>query len=314
MLNPSLVSPNKKCIMCKLNTIKYTCPRCQIKTCSLDCCLKHKKHFKCNGQRDRVSFKSLTDMNDLDLLSDYRLLEEINRRVEITKRDHFIKSGLNEQTRYQKLIQTKLKTEHQIQVLFLPKFSTKHKSNKMWMDKVTNEIYWHIECKFFINDEFYEWTTIRIPTSKTTLKQILLKFHSDLIKTHLYVDISSDNEKELSERLNELSSSELQSLREKNFFKDLNQLSVWIENFGIKRKGYGHYEEKSQHIDFKTDTIDKIFKDRTIIEYPTLFISLTDDTELMRNKLNKSERTDDISMKEEGELESEEEEEKKDKS
>ena len=93
----------KKCSICHQNSIKYTCPRCSIRTCSLSCCLEHKKTLNCNGQRDKTLFKSLNQMNDLDLLSDYRFLEEINRQIETSKRNKLTKS-FNELTYYQKLI------------------------------------------------------------------------------------------------------------------------------------------------------------------------------------------------------------------
>ena len=45
-----------KCDICQLNVHKYKCPRCEMKTCSLTCCNKHKIDTNCNGQRDRTKF------------------------------------------------------------------------------------------------------------------------------------------------------------------------------------------------------------------------------------------------------------------
>lgn len=56
----------KKCLICLTNLPKYTCPKCGMKTCSLNCCLRHKKDFNCDGVRDHLSFvplKSYSEQN-----------------------------------------------------------------------------------------------------------------------------------------------------------------------------------------------------------------------------------------------------------
>ena len=237
----------KKCSMCQQNPIKYTCPRCSTRTCSLPCCLQHKKVLHCNGQRDKTSFKPLNAMNDLDLLSDYRFLEEVNRQVETSKRDELTNKmkSFNESTRFQKLIQNKLKILGSIQILYLPRFSTRHKQNQMWFDRKTNDIFWHIECRFFI-DSFYTWSITRLPTKEVTLTNLLIKFQEH-----------SNN---------------------KNF-SDENQVCVYIENFGQKRKQFGKYEKRS------FNTIIDLFYERIFIEYPILYISLINDENNMKENL-----------------------------
>ncbi|UJR08670.1 hypothetical protein I4U23_012928 [Adineta vaga] len=245
----------KKCSMCHQNLIKYTCPRCSLRTCSLSCCLQHKKTLNCNGQRDKTSFKSLTTMTDLDLLSDYRFLEEVDRQVETSKRDELANKmkSLNESTRFQKLIQTRLKSLASIHVLYLPRFSTRHKQNQMWFDRKSNEIFWHIECRFF-SDVFYPWTIKRLPTKDTTLTNLLEKFR----------DHCNEND----------------SIRSK--FKNISseeEICVYIENFGQKRKQFGKYEKRSFH------TMIDLFRERIFIEYPVLFISLLTDENHMKEHL-----------------------------
>lgn len=249
----------KKCSMCQKNPIKYTCPRCSMRTCSLSCCVNHKKTLNCNGQRDKTSFKPLAEMRDLDLLSDYRFLEELNRQIETGKRNELTNKmkSFNELTPFQKLIQNKLKQAGQIQILYLPRFSTKHKQSQMWFDKKSYEIKWHIECQFYI-DEFYSWTITRLPTNEATIENILSKFHSYLNEQ------TSINE----------------SHREKlKNFSDVQQLCVYIENFGQKRKQFGRYEKRS------FNTIIDLLRERVFIEYPTVFISLLNNENDMKEYL-----------------------------
>jgi len=191
-------------------------------------------------------------MTDFDLLSDYRFLEEVNRQIETSKRDELSNKmkSFNESTRFQKLIQNKLKILGSIQILYLPRFSTRHKQNQMWLDKKSNDIFWHIECRFFINS-FHIWTITHLPTKETTLANILIKFHEQ-----------SNN---------------------KTFSVDQEQICVYIENFGQKRKQFGQYEKRS----FNNTMID-LFHQRIFIEYPVLFISLIkNENEMKEYLLNK---------------------------
>lgn len=63
------------CQICKKES-KYRCPRCHCRTCSLECCLKHKSESDCNGKRDRVAYVPLYEFNDSTLTSDFYFLED----------------------------------------------------------------------------------------------------------------------------------------------------------------------------------------------------------------------------------------------
>lgn len=76
-----------ECEVCGANRAIYTCPKCEVKTCSLDCVRIHKKELQCDGIRDRTKFIRIKHFTDRDLHSDYRLLEECARFVWAVKRD-----------------------------------------------------------------------------------------------------------------------------------------------------------------------------------------------------------------------------------
>lgn len=75
------------CEVCGANEPKYTCPKCEVKTCCLKCVRIHKKELNCNGIRDKTKFIKINTFTNLDLLSDYRLLQDISRNVESYKSD-----------------------------------------------------------------------------------------------------------------------------------------------------------------------------------------------------------------------------------
>ena len=58
-----------QCQQCCTREAKYKCPRCDAKSCCLDCVRAHKKATECNGQRDRTAYKSLSQFTVLDLIS-----------------------------------------------------------------------------------------------------------------------------------------------------------------------------------------------------------------------------------------------------
>ncbi|KAG7392745.1 Box C/D snoRNA protein 1 [Phytophthora pseudosyringae] len=67
------------CCSCDKSDVKYRCPRCERITCSLQCCVAHKKQFDCNGKRDRTKFVGVKKFTDADLSSDFFFLEEVSR-------------------------------------------------------------------------------------------------------------------------------------------------------------------------------------------------------------------------------------------
>jgi len=58
-----------KCEVCNDQEAKYTCPRCEVKTCCLTCVNTHKKELECDGQRNKVAYKRVSEFTNFDLLS-----------------------------------------------------------------------------------------------------------------------------------------------------------------------------------------------------------------------------------------------------
>ncbi|XP_041774402.1 box C/D snoRNA protein 1-like [Anopheles merus] len=75
------------CEACSANAAKYTCPRCDVKTCSMECLNIHKAELKCNGIRDRTKYIPLVKMTKMDLMNDYYFLEDCTKFVQNRKRD-----------------------------------------------------------------------------------------------------------------------------------------------------------------------------------------------------------------------------------
>lgn len=123
----------------------YTCPKCEVKTCSLKCSTIHKKELECDGVRDKTKYIPRNKMTTMDYESDYRFLEECTRFVATRKRD-----PIKQATSTQGLPPHLIKIRHEasirkITVRFLFANFTKRKQNTTRFDVATNKIHWRIQ-------------------------------------------------------------------------------------------------------------------------------------------------------------------------
>ena len=70
------------CVICQNNSAIYTCPRCNLRTCSLPCSAKHKALGDgCSGLRNKAAYVPMNQYGYMSLMSDYTFLEEMGRKV-----------------------------------------------------------------------------------------------------------------------------------------------------------------------------------------------------------------------------------------
>ncbi|XP_055588528.1 box C/D snoRNA protein 1 [Uranotaenia lowii] len=232
-----------QCEVCNGAQALYTCPKCEIKSCCLKCVNIHKKELNCDGVRDRTKYIPLKKMTKLDLLNDYRFLEECGRFVDDRKRDkqkHF--------TRYNKTLPPSLfrlrgaARERGTTLRFLLQNFSKHQRNTSQLNFKTAVIHWHLEwC--FPNAEGLVFTDERC--SENNLLYVLLDKYLD-----------TTNGKEFAGK------SKLEFYQSRN----LNQLRILLKAEGIKRCRNRFYE-----LDPKK-TLKENLKDKTIVEYPSLVV------------------------------------------
>lgn len=56
------------CAVCKKAPFKYRCPKCEAKTCSLDCVNQHKTQANCDGVRQRSEQLPMSQIDENVLL------------------------------------------------------------------------------------------------------------------------------------------------------------------------------------------------------------------------------------------------------
>ncbi|PSN46384.1 hypothetical protein C0J52_05718 [Blattella germanica] len=181
MANSQVFKSLGKCEVCDDKDAKYTCPRCELKTCCIACINIHKKELECDGIRNKVFYKPLSQFTNLDLLSenvllDYRLLEETNRCVE-----RLVNDPSKHYTSQQKLPINLYRLRcsawsRGTRLEFLPHNFSRSKENTTFYNWNERLIYWRIEWIFpQANNIKCVGTSNVIPSIKTSYSTTILQ-------------------------------------------------------------------------------------------------------------------------------------------
>ncbi|KAK8758939.1 box C/D snoRNA protein 1 isoform X1 [Amblyomma americanum] len=144
-----MAASGRTCLQCGKPS-KYCCPKCSARSCSLPCVKRHKKIGECDGIRDKTAYVPLDGFTDLDLLSDYRFLEESARVVDSVCRT---KPALGvypqQKTLPGFLHKFQAECRHRGTMLkLLPRCFTKRQENKSQFNFREHCIYWHVAWVF----------------------------------------------------------------------------------------------------------------------------------------------------------------------
>ena len=73
--------------MCQLEASKYTCPVCEVRSCSLACVKAHKERSGCSGVLDGTRFIAKSSITGNDVNRDYNFLLNVGRQLTVGKED-----------------------------------------------------------------------------------------------------------------------------------------------------------------------------------------------------------------------------------
>ncbi|KAF9870481.1 HIT zinc finger [Colletotrichum karsti] len=92
MADPLLTS---LCTICHIEPPRYKCPRCTIRTCSLDCTRRHKAWSSCNGIRDATAYMPPSKLKTAAGVDhDYNFISGIERAVQRSEKEIVEERGL----------------------------------------------------------------------------------------------------------------------------------------------------------------------------------------------------------------------------
>ncbi|KAL5276195.1 ZNHIT6 family protein [Megaselia abdita] len=224
------------CEVCSKVESKYTCPKCEVKTCSLECVNVHKKELQCDGIRDRTKFIPIRKMTENDFMSDYHFLEEATRFVELQKRNQIAtRSQSNLPQKKHKLRSACSKRKIFIK-FFKNKFS-KSQENSSYFQQKTNKILWHLD-----------WIFPNLENLRLSMK-------------------NCDEEEALGDLLSKLIDSEKRDRLEYYKSKGVGNLSIFLKAENVKNCKNRFYSLNCKK-SLKENLVNK-----TIIEYPTVYVT-----------------------------------------
>ncbi|KAK1803777.1 hypothetical protein P4O66_020794, partial [Electrophorus voltai] len=120
------------CDTCDGQEAKYRCPSCLKYSCSLACVKQHKLVIGCSGVRDQTAFVPLAQFEEINLLNDYRFLEETARVADMPRRDallhgppHHVRLAMARKSARMAKVTLKL----------LPKSFSRHRENTTFYSK-----------------------------------------------------------------------------------------------------------------------------------------------------------------------------------
>lgn len=241
------VRPKRKmsmysCEICGNEEAKYKCPRCLKYSCSLPCVKKHKVDVACSGVRDKTAFVPLSTFSDLHLLNDYRFLEDAGRVADAAMRDAMLPR--HTANKFLNFLRNRARKQG-IDLKLLPIGFSKRKANSTFFHKKEQRFYWHLKLQFPQSQA--EYTERRVSDNKTL---------NDILKT--YID-PAESDPTIRQRLRE-------------YVRSPSDVKVFMV---AERKTPGPH--RFYELDASKSLLENL-RHKTIIEFPTLYVTLKDFT------------------------------------
>ncbi|XP_071342517.1 box C/D snoRNA protein 1 [Trachinotus anak] len=158
------------CGVCGSEEAKYRCPACLTHSCSMVCVKKHKEHSGCSGVRDKSAFVTLSQFDEMTLLSDYRFLEDTGRFADGATRDKLSRTPRS--TLKAKRLAANARKMN-ITLRFLPVTFTKSRENSTFFLAKEKQFMWHL--KLIFPQSSTEFSQRRV-SDRQTLTQILTPY------------------------------------------------------------------------------------------------------------------------------------------
>ncbi|XP_034530070.1 box C/D snoRNA protein 1 [Notolabrus celidotus] len=158
------------CGGCGSGEAKYKCPACLAHSCSLLCVKKHKEESGCSGVRNKTAFVTLSQFDEMALLSDYRFLEDTGRFADGANRDSLVRTPRST-IKAKRLAANARKVN--ITLRFLPVTFTKSRENSTFFLSKERLFLWHVKLVF--PQSSTEFSQRRV-SEKQTLEEILTPY------------------------------------------------------------------------------------------------------------------------------------------
>ncbi|KAL4219470.1 Box C/D snoRNA protein 1 [Mactra antiquata] len=230
----------KTCEVCSETVAKYRCPACEIETCCLKCVNQHKQQNDCDGQRDKTTYVSVNQFTDINLLSDYRFLEEGGRKTNNACRDN-LKRKHNMPNFLKEL--EKQANKRNVKLRLMPYPMSRRKNNSTIYQHRLKKMLWQIEWIFPQSDH-------TIIDKRVNEDEIL----GSILKKHIGMDADPLIKYKLKCYTN----------------TELNNLGIFLIQDKVDSP-----ENRYYRLD-ENKSLSENFMNKNILEYPTIHVVLDD--------------------------------------
>lgn len=265
------------CEVCQEVEFRYTCPRCLKKTCSLQCSKDHKAKEGCSGvAHDPTSYISSEQLKNEDdeehesnllVQRDYNFLTQIKRTVELHKRDGKAKNKRSLNISYTDSKRPRVEESQSRRVirrgvncLTLPRGMQRSLANKSKWDKPLDLFVWSIEWVLFSSKDGIEpfvHVSHRIKETDSIVESMGKIIYDECCE--FYQLHSSDEERP-----------QTKEDRTEGLVKSgLCFYTKWFPYNTLEALD----SRKLVRLDPSNKSIAELFRNRTVIEFPTIFVA-----------------------------------------
>ncbi|KAM3160636.1 HIT-type domain-containing protein [Lachancea thermotolerans] len=261
------------CEICKEHSHKYKCPKCSKKTCSVACIKEHKSRDSCSGtsaeptgyvSREKLKAADTPEETNVMVQRDYNFLLGMNRQLELLKRDGKVKNkrvlGTHHrsqpQQKWPRLEQPSKVIRRGVYCILVPRGMQRSLLNKSKWDKPLDMFVWSIEWCLFSEEGKIEFvhTNHRNKETDPLLECVGKAVYEQCVRLYQLEALPDDCTRQA--RIDSLSAGGLEF-----FMKHLPQDQ---QNFADSKQLIPVDPAKS---------LGETFRDKTVIEYPTIFIA-----------------------------------------
>ena len=246
------------CEICKINPYKYNCPRCLMKTCSIECSKKHKKKYNCNGIKDKFTLTNKQeDYTEKTFHRDIQYLNNTIKDINISNRKVFnLTEDVNlSKNKMFKTFKRILKKFHGINYFKSPFIMSCNEINKSYSDSANKKIFWTIKFNFLDEKLSYVFNK---------------EFDGDATNINFLIKYLNDNKQSVNEKNVDI----LKILSLKDWDKEYNfYLKMDIFKLSLEEKKNLFYYKKYYFYLCDLDTgINELLKGKDVYEFPEFYL------------------------------------------
>jgi hypothetical protein len=146
---PKFAQRKELCNVCESALYKYTCPRCQVKSCGIACLNRHKKGSNCTGVGDPFANLQSKNIEEKDVEKDYIFVKEMLSNADKVKRTLTGVESLSQEPKRFKIMRINAKKLYNITIHNAPAIIERHRENISFYFVKTKTFYWIVEILYW---------------------------------------------------------------------------------------------------------------------------------------------------------------------